>query len=336
MSLSHVLETLIAGASLSRGQATDVMRALIAGETPEPQVAGFLVALQVKGATAEELAGFADVLRENALALATDVPLLVDTCGTGGGRLSFNVSTGAAILAAAAGAKVAKHGNRSVTSHCGSADVLEALGVSLHADTERLGHLLRTLGIAFLFAPNHHPALARVGHVRKALGVRTVFNQLGPLANPAGARRQIVGVYDRTLVGPMADALALLGTEWAFVVHGEDGLDEASPVAPTVYAEVRSGQVSSGRFLPADFGLPPLDEDVLLPGSSVAENADVLRAALGGTDPHAHALLPTAALALLLSERAGSVADAARLARETLDSGAASHKLNELVEASGE
>ncbi|MCW5936334.1 MAG: anthranilate phosphoribosyltransferase [Fimbriimonadaceae bacterium] len=335
MALTHVLHRYLSRESLGQAEAAALMRTLVQEALAPEQVAALLALLQAKGATGEELAGMASVLREAALNLSVEEPALVDTCGTGGGRPSFNLSTGSAIVAAAAGAKVAKHGNRSVTSKCGSADVLEALGVSLSADSERLPHILRSTGIVFLFAPNHHPAMARLGPVRRALGVRTVFNQLGPLANPAGAQRQLIGVCDASMLQPMAEALALLGSEHAYVVRGQDDLDEVSPCAPTDFFEVRHGEIASGTFEPSDFGLENLDVSALEPGESAAENAAIIRDALGGGAPRSTALVPNAALALVLAGAAPDPRSGAELAWETLRSGKALKKLEDLVAASG-
>jgi anthranilate phosphoribosyltransferase len=311
------------------------MRQFAEGAAPSEQVAGVLVALQAKGTRPSELAGFAEALRASAKKIVCDETRLVDTAGTGGGRPSFNLSTGAAIVAAAAGAKVAKHGNRSVTSACGSADVLEALGVRLVEDPARIRDILETVGIAFMFAPNHHGSLKAVGPVRKALGIRTIFNQLGPLANPAGAKYQLIGVYDPGLLRPMAEALVLLGAERAFVVHGEDGMDEVSPSAPTKFAEVSEGSVREGVFTPEDFGLSPVPEYALDPGTSVQESADILAGALAWKSAdRGSALVPNAATAVYLAGLAENLSSAAEIARETMASGAATRKLEELGEAS--
>ena len=334
MPLVPLINRLLAGSDLDRSEAADLMRFLARGEAAPEQVAGVLVALQAKGVRSEELAGFAEVLRESVLKIQSGSPNLIDTAGTGGGRSTFNLSTGAAIVAAAAGAKVAKHGNRSVTSRCGSADVLEALGVTLIDDPERLSVILDDVGIAFMFAPNHHSSMRAVGPVRKALGVRTVFNQLGPLANPAGARRQLIGVYDRSLVRPMAEALAILGAERAYVVHSEDGMDEVSPCAPTYLAEMSSGQLKEGHFKPSDFGLGDLDSSVLEPGESPQENANILMSALDGSDTaRSQCLVPNTAVALVLAGVAATIEEGAHLATKTIWSGEAVRTLDRLVEA---
>jgi anthranilate phosphoribosyltransferase len=271
-------------------------------------------------------------MRANATRLEHGFPTLVDTCGTGGGPPTFNLSTGAAILAAAAGAKVAKHGNRAVTSKCGSADVLEALGIGLGSEPEQLLKVLENVGIAFLFAPHHHPAMRHVGPARKAIGVRTVFNQLGPLANPAGARRQLVGVYDLSLVMPMAEALALLGAEHAYVVHSEEGMDEVSPCGKTFVAVVSEGAVVQTELSPRDFGLDALTFADLEPGTDAASNAAILREALGDAESaRARALLPNAAVALVLAGVAGDFPSAASAAHAAIADGRASATLEELA-----
>lgn len=313
------------------------MGALIGGEAAESQIGAALAALASKGATGEELEAFARVLRGRAVPVPeVDGPLL-DTCGTGGGAPSFNISTAAAIVAAAAGVRVAKHGNRAVTSACGSADVLEALGVRLASEPEGAATLLRSVGIAFLFAPAFHPALKSVGKVRKELGVRTVFNQLGPLANPAGASRQLVGVYDASLVRSMAEALASLGCESGLVVHGEDGLDEVSPCGPSLAWRVDRGTASETSLSPSDFDLPPVDRAAVLPGENVAENAAILREAISdASSARCAAVLPSASAAIWLGGAAASKQDAGQRAFGAVASGAASAKLESWIEASQE
>ena len=335
MPLTAVLNRIMKGFDLSQEESRKMMSVFASGDASAEQIAGVLVALQIKGVRPAELAGLAEFMREKAIPLAHQFPVLVDTSGTGGGRTTFNLSTGAAIVAASVGAKVAKHGNRSVTSKCGSADVLEAFGVVLTADTERLCHLLDEVGIVFLFAPNHHGSLQGVGTVRRALGVRTVFNQLGPLANPAGARRQLIGVYDKELVRPMAEALALLGTERAFVVHSEDGMDEISPCAPTTYAEVLGSKVTDGRFIPADFGLHDVPDQALSSGESMADSARILRSALNYSEKdRSDALVPNASVAILLAGLTSEMAAGSQMAKDAMASGVAVDTLDKLVEAS--
>jgi anthranilate phosphoribosyltransferase len=236
-------------------------------------------------------------------------------------------------VACAAGAKIAKHGNRGQTSPCGSADVLEALGVVIHADPERLLHILETAGIVFLYAQAHHQAMKHVGPARKQLQVRTVFNQLGPLANPAGATRQLIGVYDPALMRSMGEALKLLGTERALIVHGDDGLDEISPVTKTHYIKVWDGKVTAGEFTPADFGFEPLDPSALLPGATLAENGQVLREAVSDSRSYrAQAVIPSSAAAIWLAGLAENIRDCATIAAETIASGKAASKLDQLIQ----
>lgn len=330
-----MLERLLAREPLDPEAAAALLDGAVGEHFTPVQLAALLTALQAKGAAGSELAAFARVLRKHAVVIGPVGDDVVDTCGTGGGAPSFNLSTGAAIVAAAAGAKVAKHGNRAVTSSCGSADVLEALGVRLGTEPEKLLHLVESVGIAFLFAPNHHPALKAVGPVRKELGVRTVFNQLGPLANPAGARRQVIGVYDGRLIQPMAEALAELGTIKALVVHADDGLDEVSPCTHTRAALVSNGSIASLTLNPIEMGLSMLPHEALKPGETVEESAAILREAL--SDPQSlrsQALLPSSAAALWMAGVADGMAAGVVLAREAIASGAAKAKLEQLIEVS--
>ncbi|MBL8065673.1 MAG: anthranilate phosphoribosyltransferase [Chthonomonadaceae bacterium] len=336
MALTSYLDQLVGGRDLSMDGAYGLMEALAGGGQSPEQVAGVLVAMQTKGVCAQELAGMALYLRRTAVPLSHSFPDLVDTCGTGGGPPTFNLSTGAAIVAASAGARVAKHGNRSVTSKCGSADVLEELGVSLHTEPERLERLLGLLGIVFLFAPHHHGALKSVGPVRRALGVRTVFNLLGPLANPAGAQLQVIGVYEARYVPVVAEALTLLSCKRGFVVHSFGGLDEVSPLGVTHYAEIVNGNLSEGEWHPADFGLSDSDHVSMDPGDSISTSADILRSAIDGSDPsRSLALVPNSAVAILLSGLAETVGEGAALAKSAIETGLAEKKLNQMIEASG-
>jgi anthranilate phosphoribosyltransferase len=331
-------------ASLTREEARDLMRLLLDMQANEIEIAAILGALAARGETAEEIAGFVDAMRE----AAAVVPLhkseraqLVDTCGTGGdGADTFNISTGAALVAAAAGAKVAKHGNRAVTSKSGSADVLEVLGIPVGLSPEDGAAAIRQYGFAYLHAPAMHPAMKAVMPVRRALGVRTVFNLLGPLSNPAGAQAQVIGVYAADRVAVIAEAMALLGVRHAFVVHGyvdtdrSAGMDEFSISGPSMVAEVRDGAVTHSTFAPEDAGLErsPI---AMLRGGDAMENAAILRAVFAGKPGpcrdvvvlNASAVLVTAGLAADL--RAGVL-----LAEETIDSGAVV-RLVEVVAAAG-
>lgn len=334
MNLAAALEQIIRREELSRDQAEELMTLLVNGEATHAQAGGILIALRSKGCTARELATFGAVLRAHAVKLPHSYDDLVDIVGTGGGSPSFNISTGASIVAAAAGARVAKHGNRAVASHCGSADVLEALGVNLYAEPAHLRNILDTCGIVFLLAPAHHPALRHIAAARRELGVRTVFNELGPLVNPAGAIRQLIGVYDRDFSFPMAEALLELGAKRALVVHADDGLDEISPVAGTHYVKVWDGAVEEGRFEPGDFGLSDVPREATAPEKTVDGNAAILREALSRADsPRADALIPSAATALWLAGVAEDLLAGAALARKAIASGAAVAKLHMLAEA---
>jgi anthranilate phosphoribosyltransferase len=291
-----------------------------------------LASLRVKGVVSDELAAFASVMRENAEVLDHGHENVVDTCGTGGGTPSFNISTASAVVAAAAGVRIAKHGNRAVTSSCGSADVLEALGVKVTAPMSDLVDTLHRHGIVFLFAPSHHPAMKHVGKARRELGFRTVFNQLGPLANPAQSKRQLIGVYDPALMPAMGEALCRLETERAILAHGHDGLDEISPVAPTDIVRVWDGKVFNETWRPQDFGIDPIDAKDILPGEDLASNAALFREAITDVDsPRCHAIIPSAACAIWISGVADTAIGAAERAREVVSSGMAAAKLKEMA-----
>lgn len=337
MDFRATLERLVTAQDLDHESATALMAHLVDGQATELEIGAALTAIRAKGATAVELAAFAAVIRARADSVQSGFANLVDTCGTGGGYSTFNISTTAAIIASAAGAKVAKHGNRAVTSQCGSADVLEALGVRLGSEPESVLHQLEAIGIAFFFAPNHHPTLRNVAAARKALGIRTVFNQLGPLANPAGAKRQLIGVYDRRLTHRMAEALRLLKTERGLVVHGADGLDEISPCAGTFVTKLWDGHVTELEFSPRDFDIPNLNLDDLKTGATAQENAKMLEEAITSVNSvYSHAAIPSAAAALWLAGVAENVGDGAAQAREAVQSGLAAAKLKALVEFGGQ
>ena len=336
--IREVLETLLAGEALPAETMEACFASLMAGEWSEAAQAAFLVALRAKGETAGEVAAAARVLRSFAVPVVSRRAPLIDTCGTGGdGAHTLNISTGAGLVAAACGVAVAKHGNRSVSSRCGSADVIEALGVPLELEPERLGELLDEEGFAFLFAPRLHPAMRAVMPVRRALGVRTVFNLLGPIANPAGVKRQVVGVYAREAMPLVAGALAELGAEHAWVVRGEDGLDELSVCAPTRVVEVRDGKVASEFTVDArELGIAPADRADLA-GGEAAENAARLRAILVGAErsPAADAVALNAAAALVVAGEARGLSEGLERARACLADGAASRKLDAVVRKAG-
>ncbi len=324
--MREMLSRLMAREHLEAIEVERAFAALMDGELAPELAAAFLVALRMKGETGPELAAAARAMRARAVRVPVPDPeRTVDTCGTGGDRRgTVNVSTAAALVVAAAGVPVAKHGNRSVSSRCGSADVLEAMGVRLDLPPEALGQLVEEVGIAFLFAPRLHPAMRAVMPVRRALGVRTTFNLLGPLTNPAGVRRQVVGVWAEELVPLVAGALAGLGAARALVVASRDGLDELSPAAPTVVAEVRDGAVV-GRFEvdPAEVGIEPRPAAELA-GGDAAENARRLEAILGGRERSAasEAVALNAAAALLVAGAVANLREGVTLARELLASGA--------------
>lgn len=333
MPFPDLIQPLLEQRNLSASEAEGLMGWLLDGEATEPQIGAVITGLRIKGATSIELAAFATALRSRArmLNLVGDV---VDTCGTGGGKATFNISTAAAFVAAGAGSKIAKHGNRSVTSKCGSADVLESLGAKLQDDLAKLERIFQVSGIVFMFAPVHHPGMRHVGKVRRELGFRSVFNQLGPLANPAGAKRQMIGVFSPELVEPMAQALSLLKSERAVVVHGEDGLDEISPCGSTRAAFVMNGEVRQTHLSPKDFGLDEVDPSALAAGADPAENAEILLTAISeATTPRSKAILPCAAATIWLSGLAEDLPSAAQLAIQSIESGAAMSKLDQFIEA---
>lgn len=334
--LRECLERVVAGESLSREQARAAMAAIMGGGAAEAWIAGFLVALRVKGETVDEIAGFAETMRSVANHLDLGEARLVDTCGTGGdGAGTFNVSTAAALVAAGAGAPVAKHGNRAVSSSSGSADVLEALGVTLVSDADTLRRCLREAGFAFLFAPAQHPAMKHAVGPRRELGLRTVFNLLGPLTNPAGARRQVVGVYDAALVRPLAEVLGRLGAAHAMVVHGAGGLDEISTLGPTRVAEWDGGDVREYELEPESLGLERPSAEALA-GGDPERNARIVRAVLAGEPgPARDIVLANAAAAIRVAGLSDSLADGIEAARRSVDEGAAAASLDALVGVTG-
>ena len=334
--LQSAVRRLAFGESLSAAESAEAFGRIMSGEATAAQVAALLMALRVKGETADEVAGAAQALRAAMISIeAEERENLVDTCGTGGGAVTtFNISTGAALLAAGAGVRIAKHGNRSFTSRSGSADVLEALGVPLDATPATMGDVLRRAGVVFMFAPTLHPAMRHVGPVRRELGIPTVMNIVGPLANPAGAGRQVVGVADRNRMPLLAGALAALGSAHALVVHGEPGLDEVSPLGPTHVAEVRGGEVKEWTIDPAAHGFTGVSADDLA-GGDPATNARIIEAVLGGGGPSGAraAVLLNAAAAIYVSGTVSTLSDALAKAREALDSGAGRRALTRLRDA---
>ena len=327
----EALARLLAHRDLARDEVEHVFGELMDGRVSDPLKAALLVALRMKGETAAEIAGAAAAMRARVAPMRHSRPDAVDTCGTGGdGRHTFNVSTAAALVAAAGGVPVAKHGNRSVSSRSGSADVLAALGVDIEMGPEGAGRALDTVGIAFLFAPLFHPAMREVIGVRRELATRTVFNVLGPLTNPAGARRQLVGVYEPGLVPLVARVLADLGSEHALVVHGSDGLDEITTTGPTTVSEARAGAVRTWEVTPEELGLPRASLDDLR-GGSPEENAAAMRRVLAGEPgPLADVTAANAGAALWIGGAVLDLPAGVARARELLAEGAGERKLDEL------
>jgi anthranilate phosphoribosyltransferase len=330
--IQATLNRVLDGHDLSRDEACEAMSAIMRGETTSAQIAGFLVALRAKGETADEITGCADAMRAHVLPVRPQRDDLVDTAGTGGdGAQTLNISTGAALVASAAGAGVAKHGNRAVSSASGSADVLEALGFELELPADRIARSIDELGFGFLFAPAHHPAMRHAAGVRRELATRTVFNVLGPLTNPAGARAQIVGVYSPSLVRTIAEVLAQLGAHRAFVVHGAGGIDELSPCGPNQMCEVVDGGVRERTIDPAEVGVEPCAPEELR-GGSPAENARAIRDVFAGARGAAReAILLNAAGAIAAAGHADDLQEGLELARQAVDSGTAAERLDQLV-----
>ena len=326
------LARLLDGQDLARGEAREAMNTIMSGEATPAQIGGFLVALRLKGETADEIAGCAEAMRAHVLAVRPRREDLVDTAGTGGdGGRTFNISTAAALVAAAAGAGVAKHGNRAVSSNSGSADVLEALGFNLELPAERIAESIDTLGFGFLFAPTHHPAMKHAAPVRKELAARTVFNVLGPLTNPAGARAQVVGVYSPDLVKTLAEVLATLGARRAFVVHGAGGIDELSPAGPNLVCEVVDGGVREREIDPLELGIERCAPEDLR-GGSPEENAAAIREVFaGGNGGRRDAILLNAAGAIAAGGHAEDLREGLELARKAVESGAAAERLEALI-----
>ncbi len=332
--IRDAIGSMISRQSLCLPDARRVMNEIMDGEATPAQVSAFIVALRMKGETIEEISGLAEAMRSRALRIDADAVL--DTCGTGGdGAQTFNISTAVGLVAAAAGVRVAKHGNRAMSSRCGSADVLEALGVRLDLTPLQVESCIRQVGIGFLFAPSFHPAMKHVASPRREIGVRTVFNILGPLCNPAGARAQLLGVAEIELVDTLAAVLQRLGCSRAMVVHGEDGLDEVTLSGRTVVCEVENGRVHRYWLTPEDFGLSPVPSTALK-GGTCDENAAVLRQVLSGQQgPHHDVVVANSAAALYVAGVAGTLRDGVGIAREVLRSGRALSCLDALVAFGG-
>ena len=336
--MKDAIAAAIAGRNLSPAEAEAVMETIMTGQATQAQIGAILTALRMKGETPEEIAAFARVMRAHAVRVNPRVTgTLVDTCGTGGdGAQTFNISTAAAFVAAGAGVPIVKHGNRGVSSRCGSADVLSALGVAVGTvPAEKLANIVDSVGMVFLFAPNHHPATRHVMAARQELGCRTVFNILGPLANPAGAGAQVLGVYDQKLTGPVAEVLRLLGVSRALVVYGS-GLDEITVTGETRVTELDGDRITNYTLAPEQFGLARAAPADLL-GGDPEENARIVRAVLAGKKGAARDIvLMNAGAAIYVGGRAGTLAEGIRLAADSIDSGRAAQKLDALVAATRE
>jgi len=333
MTIHEALVQVLRHESLTADDASAVMHVIMEGEATPAQIAALLTALRMKGESVEEIAGFARVMRAKAVRITPRCPALVDTCGTGGDRMkTFNISTAAAFVVAGAGVAVAKHGNRSVTSKSGSADVLEELGINLAVPPAFVEECIEQIGVGFLFAQHFHPAMKYAAPVRREIGIRTVFNVLGPLTNPAGASCQLMGVYDAELTEVLARVLGLLGSRHAFVVHGLLGLDEWSTAGPTRVSELKDGQVTTREYRAADLDLAEADPAALA-GGPPAENAEIImRLFRGETGPRRDIVLVNAAAALVAAGAAADLADGLQRAAVSLDSRAALGKLEALRE----
>ncbi|HEX8552026.1 MAG TPA: anthranilate phosphoribosyltransferase [Abditibacteriaceae bacterium] len=335
--LKEALKKVTNGDFLSRDEASSVMNEIMSGEASPVVVAALVGALKMRGETVDEITGFAQSMRARAVRVETTAKYLVDTCGTGGdapshGIATFNISTAAAIIAAAAGATVAKHGNRAMSSKCGSADVLEELGVNLKLSPERIGQCIDTVGIGFMFAQDHHPAMKHVAPIRRELGIRTIFNLLGPLVNPAMAGAQVLGVSDERWLMPIAQVLRLLGTKHAIVCHSEDGMDEFSTCAPTRFIQVKKGFLSDQSFNPLELGLSCADAKVL-EGGDAQTNAAIIQQLLNdASGPTADIACLNAAAVLIAADIAPNFRLGLKLARATVNAGEAREKLARLVE----
>lgn len=335
MAFLPLLHRVVACEDLTAETAREAMSLILEGEVTTAQIAAFLVALKMKGETPEEVLGFALAMREHAVKVDAGLPgeALIDTCGTGGDTHgTFNVSTVAAFVVAGAGVRVAKHGNRSLSAKCGSADLMEALGLNIHQTPERVGRAIHDVGIGFLFAPAHHPAMKYAQPARGELKMRTVFNLLGPLTNPAGAPMQLIGAPSQEAAELMAKALGGLGTGRAFVVHGFDGLDEVSTTGPTLVFEVGRSGFDKHLWTPGDFGVARARLDDLAGGDPEANAKIAARILAGEPGPHRDIVVVNSAVALLAAGRAPDLRSGVRLASEAIDSGVARRKVELLAE----
>ncbi|GAW85903.1 anthranilate phosphoribosyltransferase [Bathymodiolus platifrons methanotrophic gill symbiont] len=332
MNIQTALQAVLEKQDLSRQEMRDVMRSIMSGESSSAQIAGFLIALRCKGETVEEITAAAEVMRELASKVNIQGEHIIDTCGTGGdGANTFNISTTCAFVVAAAGGAVAKHGNRSVSSRSGSADVLEAAGVNLNLSADQVAQCVNSIGVGFLFAQKHHGAMKHVGGPRKEMGVRTLFNLLGPLANPAGAPNQLIGVFDKQWVEPVAHVLKALGSEHVLVVHADDGLDEISIASETTVAELNKGEITTYRISPEQFGLQRANLADLAVTDVEHSLAVVMSALNNQPGPARDIVVLNSGAAIYAAGLVDSLAAGIAKAQEVLASGAAKEKLDALV-----
>jgi anthranilate phosphoribosyltransferase len=335
--IKECIKQLVEGRELSYSEAYTMMKEIMSGEATEAQISSVLTALRMKGETPNEISAFASVMREFCNQIHPKVPSrLVDTCGTGGDNLkTFNISTASAFVAAGAGVYIAKHGNRSFTSKCGSADVLENLGVNLSLKPVNVEKIIEQVGIGFIYAPAFHPAMKYAIGPRKQLGIRTIFNILGPLTNPADAKAQLLGVYDHKLTTPIAQSLRILGCEEAMVVHGKCGIDEISTIGKTKITWLKNDKVKDIELTPRDFGVKNTTQD-MIKGTTPNENAEILFKVLNGLadDPRTDIVLVNSVAGIIVSGKTDNIKYAMDIAKESIDSGAAYSKLKDLVKAS--
>ena len=332
MDIQTAIKTVISGQNLGKQDMTDVMQQIMTGECTPAQIGGFLVGLRMKGESVEEISAAATVMRELSTRVTVDAKYLVDTCGTGGDASgSFNISTASAIVAAAAGAQVAKHGNRSVSSKSGSADVLEAAGVNLEIDPQQVGACIEEVGVGFMFAQKHHSAMRHAIGPRKEMAVRTIFNVLGPLTNPAGAPNQVIGVFSGDLVEPLAHVLKQLGSRHVMVVHAEDGMDEISISTKTSVAELKDGEISSYSISPGDFGIEVADSSALRVDGVEQSLAMIQSVLANNTGPALDIVVMNAGAAIYVSGVASSLEEGMQKARTAIAEGKASTVLTNLV-----
>lgn len=331
MNIQEAIGCLVDGKDLSQDEAYEIATEIMNGKTTDAQIGAFLISLRLKGETIDEITGFVKAMREKAIAVSCPKDFLVDTCGTGGDRSgTFNVSTLSGFVAAGAGCRIAKHGNRSVSSHCGSADLFVELGIKIDITPEQISQCITENGIGFLFAPLLHKAMKYAIGPRREIGARTIFNILGPLTNPAGAKRQLLGVYSPSLTEPLADTLKRLGSEHVMVVHGEDGLDEITITSGTQITELIDGKTKNYTIAPEDFGLKRSSIEAIQGGDPVRNAEIALRILNGESGPNRDMVLLNAGAAIYVAGKAKTIQDGIRLAAESIDSGKAMEKLNTL------